>query len=589
MFPPPTDARQPDLAVSVEYEDGDARRLRIAAAVGGSLHVAGTAQAGGHRRSAACSTPGRLLRAARWVLDLDPRLAEQVAAGEEAVVEIGRSPRSAAAAGRAWEDSLAAYRSLRLDVGELVRPGLRRPPRLDSLYPFQREGVEWLRDRDGAILADDMGVGKTVQVIFAMRQLFQQAAIRGALVLCPKSLVDVWDREITRWAPELGAVVLSPPGRIREQAWRTILGRRHVVITNYEQLREPPAVLLRAETRGEPGASSARSNGPPAEPLDLLVADEAHRLRNFGSRVASGIDRIPRRRFWALTGTPIERDLEDLATLLSLVAPRRFAPSDSRLHPSSLRSAARSYILRRRKDEVLKELPPVVDRTEDVELTPEQSAAYRATLAAYRENPAPGAELALLTKLGLLCDVEEESGASSKLDWIAERLREVRRRGEKAVVFSHRLPPLGALEGRLAERWDHRVFRRLDGSMGRAERDLAVRDFRNDPSVFVLAASSRVGGEGLTLVEANHLFLVNQWWNPSANDQARDRVVRIGQKRTVHVYRFCCRGTIEQRLQEILKAKRALFADAVEGFRARTVLREEGIASLIGGGFESFA
>ena len=122
--------------------------------------------------------------------------------------------------------------------------------------------------------------------------------------------------------------------------------------------------------------------------------------------------------------------------------------------------------------------------------------------------------------------------------------------------------------------------------MGQSERERAVREFRTDPDVLALVASSRVGGEGLTLVEANHVFLVDQWWNPSANDQARDRVVRIGQKRTVHVYRFCCRGTIEERLQEILESKRELFEDAVgrldPNVALKGIVREEGLESLVG-------
>ena len=468
---------------------------------------------------------------------------------------------------RVFEETPAAYRNLRLGTGDLVRPWLLAPPPLDALYPFQREGVEWLRERAGAILADDMGLGKTVQVVFALRLLFNEAAIRSVLVACPKSLLAVWERELLRWAPELGVAVLSPPGRIRDQAWGTVAGRRHVLVTNYEQLREP-AAALRAST------------------LDLVVADEAHRLRNFGAHVTAGIDRLPRRRFWALSGTPLERDLEDLATLLSLVEPTRFAPSDSRLHPASLRSAARPYILRRSKEDVLDELPPVLDRTETVDLNQEQAEAYQDAVSEYRRGGAPGAELALLTRLRSICDLHAEGGDSSKLDRIMERLATIRRRAEKAVVFAHLLAPLYELERRVQSQWGSGAVRRLVGSMEAGEREKAVGVFRTDPDVLALVASSRVGGEGLTLVEANHVFLIDQWWNPSANDQARDRVVRIGQKRTVHVYRFCCRGTIEERLQEILESKRELFEDAVgrldPNAALKSIVREEGLESVVG-------
>ena len=504
-------------------------------------------------------------RAARWALETDAQLAAMVERGEE--VQVPFSLRGFASSTRVFEERPAAYRELRLRTGDLVRPWLLAPPALDALYPFQRAGVDWLRGRSGAILADDMGLGKTVQVISALRLLFNEAAIRSVLVACPKGLLDVWESELLRWAPELGVAVLSPPGRIRDQAWAAVAGRRHVLVTNYEQLREPPGALL-------------------ASSLDLVVADEAHRLRNFGAHITAGIDRIPRRRFWALSGTPLERDLEDLATLLSLVEPTRFAPSDARLHPASLRSAARPYILRRRKEDVLDELPPVLDRTEAVDLNREQAEAYQAAVSEYRRGGTPGAELALLTRLRSVCDLHEESRTSSKIDRIMERLAAIRGQAEKAVVFAHLLAPLHELERRIESKWGSGTTRRLVGAMGARERENAVREFRTDPDVLALVASSRVGGEGLTLVEANHVFLLDQWWNPSANDQARDRVVRIGQKRTVHVYRFCCRGTIEERLQEILDSKRELFEDAVGKLDADSalgvVLREIGIESLVG-------
>lgn len=497
--------------------------------------------------------------AARWALEIDSQLADLVRRGREVTIRVPARPR--AGARRVHEETPAAYRDLRLDTGHLLRPWLLDPPALDDLYPFQRVGVDWLcgRFRHGAILADDMGLGKTVQVASALRLLFNRAEIRGALVACPKSLLDVWATELARWAPELSVAVLSPPARLREQAWAAVAGRRHVLVTNHEQLREPPPVLL-------------------AAPPDVLVADEAHRLRNFGAQVTSGFDRLPRRCLWALSGTPLERDLEDLATLLSLVAPERFAPGDSRLHPSSLRSAAQPYILRRRKDEVLGELPPVVDTTEALELNPEQAEACADAVGRLRSDNRPGAELALLTRLRALCDLHEESRSSSKIDRIVERLAGIREQGEKAVVFAYQLAPLYELERRVSERWGSGAVRRLVGSMDSESRRLAVRDFRTDRDVLALAASSRVGGEGLTLVEANHVFLIDQWWNPSANDQARDRVVRIGQKRTVYVYRFCCRGTIEERLQEILEVKRELFEDAVGrldvGAALKAIVRE---------------
>ena len=162
-----------------------------------------------------------------------------------------------------------------------------------------------------------------------------------------------------------------------------------------------------------------------------------------------------------------------------------------------------------------------------------------------------------------------------------------RRSGEKAVVFSHRLEPLRELQYRIAERWGSAAAVLLVGEMDHENRERSVLYFRSDERALALLASIRVGGEGLTLVEANHVFLFNQWWNPSANDQARDRVVRIGQRRGVRVYRFCCRGTIEEALESILEAKRELFTEVVERLAHREdlalsrVVREVGLGRLL--------
>ena len=509
----------------------------------------------------------RFTRAAEWALDLDAQYSDLLAAGRNPLVVVPAG--GIVAPGRVERETIAAYRRLQLGVGALIRPLLLERPKLEDLYPFQRSGVEWLIGRREGILADDMGLGKTVQVVTAMRLLFNRAALRTVLVVCPKGLIGTWERECAHWAPELGVAVLTPPAQIREAAWKAVAGRRHVLLTNYEQLRRPPAILREA-------------------PPDLIVADEAHRLRNYDTQVTYGCFQLAPKRYWALTGTPLERDMEDLVTLLSLVAPRSFAPGDAkRLHPSSLSARARPYMLRRRKRDVLEDLPDVLDTTETLELSGAQGRAYRAAVKQYRRTGRPGDELALLTRLQALCDIEPESRESCKVDWVMYALGRIREQAEKAVVFSHRLEPLRELRHRVVERWGVKAVELLVGDMDRETRERAVTQFRSDDRALALLASSRVGGEGLTLVEANHVFLVNQWWNPSANDQARDRVVRIGQRRKVRVYRSCCRGTIEEALERILKAKRELFDDVVERLASgdstawSVVVREVGIDGLL--------
>jgi non-specific serine/threonine protein kinase len=199
---------------------------------------------------------------------------------------------------------------------------------------------------------------------------------------------------------------------------------------------------------------------------------------------------------------------------------------------------------------------------EVLELTDLQKAAYREALQAHARKGTEGSFLALFSELRSLCDLDLKSHSSAKLDRICELMDEIAEVGEKAVVFSYILPPLHELSRRLTElQRDHTI---LTGEMPLAERERALARFKADPGCTALLASSRVAAEGLTLVEANHVIFINRWWNPSANAQARDRVVRIGQTRTVWIWAFVSRDTVETRLGDILKAKERTFDELVE-------------------------
>lgn len=484
--------------------------------------------------------PGRLMRAAEWAAALDPALARSVAEGRRPSIEV--RPRSPRGSVRPTGQTATDYRRLRLSVGDLVRPVLLDPPDESPLHEFQRRGVRWLLERRGGILADDMGLGKTVQVIFALRALFQRGEIRNALVLGPKGMVSTWSRELSRWAPELGVVEMTPPAAVRAEAWKAVYRRRHVLLTNFEQLLDLPRFLVQ-------------------DPPDAVVADEAHHLRNPGSKMTAAAFRLRPGRFWALTGTPVEHDAADLATLLSLVAPRRFRPSDWK-QPGSLRSRARLFVLRRTKEDALRDLPEVHEHSEVLDLTPPQEGSYLRAKEAYLRgdiDPLPA-----IGKLLDICDCDPQSDASAKIDWILDRLGEIRKAEEKAVVFAHRLAPLRELRRRVETRYGAGASCLLVGEMDSRERDKEVGRFRTDEDAVVLLASTGVGGEGLTLTEANHVLLLNRWWNPSTNRQARDRVARIGQRREVHVTGFTCRNTVEEDLDRILEEKVGIYEETVE-------------------------
>jgi SNF2 family DNA or RNA helicase len=482
----------------------------------------------------------RLLRLAAWLCELDAFVARRLQEGR--VIE--RFIPTLDLGAVAQSSPGGVHRAV-----DLVRP-LLLPRRVnDSLYPYQRRGVAWLLRKPRALLADDMGLGKTAQSLAALRRLIRFGRMHWAVVAAPRTLVPNWIAEARRWAPELAVSSVLVTGAERAETWRRAVRRSHIIVTSYEQFREPPEALIDV-------------------PPDLYIADEAHRLRRTESQATQGFKMLRARSIWALTGTPVERDAEDLAVLMSILDPRRFSSMDRDLHQSELRARARPYILRRRKEDVLPELPAVLEEEEEVALSDAQRRAYHEAIRRHSMSGDEGSFLALFNELRSLCDLDPASGDSSKLDRIVELLEDIAEVGEKAVVFSYLLEPLRALAQRLTSGTsvDYTVIR---GDMSLDERGDAIELFKKEPRCTALLASTRVASEGLNLTEANHVLFVNRWWNPSANAQARDRVVRIGQQNRVWVHTFVCRGTVETRLGEILRRKALTFDSLVDAISER--------------------
>ena len=492
----------------------------------------------------------RLRRAADVALDLDATLGRAIKLGRAATLEV-RSPRHGPAKKieRAHEAAL-----LRPRVEELIAPLVLDTAPKPPLRPFQWIGVKWLTERRSGILADDMGLGKTAQALSALHELIESGAIRSALVVCPKSLLANWEEECQRWAPRLTVTRAAPSKEDSDEVWSALLRRSHLITTSYEQLRPIP----------EPLAS---------ETVELLIADEAHRLRSSRAKLVREFRLLRAERFWALTGTPIERHQSDLATLLSLLEPTRFSAKASTVEPG-LKALARPYLLRRLKTDVLDELPDVIDTKETIELSPQQQRVYSSIVS--RPLGGDGGEvLQRLTMLRSVCDADPESGSSAKLDRIVEILQNVHASGEKAVVFSYLLHPLQILADRMSREQPALGAVVLTGSLTTTERSQVLQKFKSDDGIVAILCSSRVGGEGLTLTEANHVIFINEWWNPSANAQARDRVVRLGQGRVVHVHRFRCKDTVEECLDLILERKTRTFASIVDALAVQMHLPEK--------------
>ncbi len=425
-------------------------------------------------------------------------------------------------------------------LGRLLVPVFSDEPSTAYLKPFQAEGVRWLLSRKAALLADEMGLGKTVQAISALRSLAGSFSARRALVLCPKTLIANWLHEFAHWTPEL--LVAAAPDGADDARWRRCFVDSHVVVSNYEKLRQTPDPLL-------------------SEGVDVLICDEAHRLRNIGSDLSKGVRRIKAERRWALSGTPIERHAEDLASILAFLDPVRFAVDDSRHGIELLREKAREYVLRRTRDEVLPELPEALDRREYLELSPLQRREYDDVATGIQPGYRRDADqqLAVLNELLSICDGDSSGTESSKLDRALEIVEDVIAAGEKAVVFSYRIEPLQQLQSRIQRVGLGSRSALLHGGCSAEERARVIEKFKREPELSVLLLSLFIGGEGLTLTAANHVVFLNLWWNPSSNYQGRDRVVRIGQQKTVYVHSFICNDTLEVHLERILARKEEIY------------------------------
>ena len=423
---------------------------------------------------------------------------------------------------------------------------------VSELLPFQRIGVRTLIANERLLLADDMGLGKTVQAVAALRILRANRAIRNCLIVAPATLLNQWRGELHKWAPELHAIIVR--GRSEERAWLWT-AESYLKIVSYETLRSDADV----GERGPLGRSR----------WDVVIADEAQRIKNR-NRTSEVLKRLDRVRSWALTGTPLENDEDELASIMEFVdhdpsgARRRYRPG------LELRARHAMLQLRRKKLEVLDDLPPKRTTTLELGLGQGQRRTYdRLEREGIVHLKSLGSEirvhhvLALITRLKQICNVDPETGESSKLDDIEGRLIELEAEGHKALVFSQYVDEsfgVAAISKRFA-RFKPLV---ITGAVPLDERAEVIRRFRSEKDHRVLVLSLRVGGLGLNLQEASYVFHLDRWWNPATEAQADDRTYRFGQTAKVNVFKYTCHETIEARIEEILRRKRKLFDDVVD-------------------------
>jgi superfamily II DNA or RNA helicase len=457
---------------------------------------------------------------------------------------------------------------------ELLEP----PPAPASLgarlRPYQLEGFQWLSflwdHRLGGILADDMGLGKTLQTLAVLCRAKESGRLDApVLVVAPTSVVGNWAAEAARFAPGLGVVTVTETARRRGVAMQEAVAEADVVITSYALFRI-----------GYDEFSAGSWSG--------LVLDEAQFVKNHQAKTYQCARRLPAPFKLAITGTPLENNLMDLWALLSIVAPGLF-PSPQRFTEfyrtpiergaapellATLRSRIRPLMRRRTKEQVAADLPAKQEQVVEVALTAKHRRIYETHLARERQKVLGLIEdldknrftilksLTLLRQLSLapsLVDGKYAGVDGAKIDVLVEKLVEITGEGHRALVFSQFTGFLGQVRDRLDAEGIGYAY--LDGRTRNRSR---VIDGFKDGDVPVFLISLKAGGFGLNLTEADYCFVLDPWWNPATEAQAVDRTHRIGQDKTVVVYRLVSTDTIEEKVMALKERKSALFQSVLE-------------------------
>ncbi|MGH3647002.1 MAG: SNF2-related protein [Micromonosporaceae bacterium] len=470
----------------------------------------------------------------------------------------------------AWHRQVAGLLSVE-SIEPAPPPGLLDAP----LRPYQQEGYAWLaflwEHRLGGILADDMGLGKTMQSL-ALFCHAKQTEPEGAkfLVVAPTSVVPNWTAEAARFAPDLRVVAVRDTLRRSGLSIEQVTADADVVVTSYTLFRLDFDSYAEVEWSG-------------------LALDEAQFAKNHQSKIYQCARKLPAPFKLAITGTPMENNLMELWSLLSITAPGLF-PSPTRFRDyyvrpierqrdpellAQLRRRIRPLMRRRTKEQVAADLPPKQEQVLDVELHPKHRATYQRHLQRERQKILGLIDdldtnritilrsLTLLRQLSLhagLIDQSHDGMPSVKIDTLVEHLRDVIGGGHRALVFSQFTGFLDKVRDRLIA--EGIEYSHLDGRT--RDRASVIGRFK-DGTAPVFLISLKAGGFGLNLTEADYCFLLDPWWNPATEAQAVDRTHRIGQSRNVMVYRLIARDTIEEKVMALKARKSELFASVMDG------------------------
>ncbi|MEK3979190.1 DEAD/DEAH box helicase [Psychrobacillus sp. FSL K6-2836] len=488
-----------------------------------------------------------------------------------------------------------------LDQSELVEPGqnfaklmknLHDPENLELdgstpldgvLRDYQKVGFRWFqllaKYKFGGILADDMGLGKTLQSITFIESVLPDVRTRNlpVLIVCPASLLYNWRNELKKFTPHIQVQVIDGNKTKRSDLWKQT-SHADVIITSYPTLRMDTE-LYRNHL------------------FHTLFLDEAQAFKNPGTKTAKAVKMIKAEYRFALTGTPIENALDELWSIFHVVFPELLPGrrAFSELSRENIAKRVRPFILRRMKQDVLKELPEKTETMLYSELQLEQKTLYAAYLAELKQDALKHLKkgnlqrnririLAGLTRLRQLCChpalfVEGYKGSSAKFEQLMELLEESRISGRRVLIFSQFTQMLGIIRGRLIREGTPYFY--LDGQTSSEERvELCDRFNNGEENLFLI--SLKAGGTGLNLTGADTVILYDLWWNPAVEQQAADRAHRMGQENEVHVIRLIAKGTIEEKITQLQHKKKSLIDEVIHsGQDTLSTMTEEDIKEIL--------
>lgn len=440
-------------------------------------------------------------------------------------------------------------------VGKFIPLGLKP-------YPYQKEGINKLVNNKGFLLADEMGTGKTVMATLAMRILFQQGKISSVLVLCPVSVLRVWEEHVHDWSKnELATVKVRGAKQKREMVWKMPF---HVYITSYDTYRAD--VLENGKIKGK-------------NKFDLIILDEAQYIKNTSTKRHQAVKKSEYKYLWALTGTPLENDVEDVKSIFSVIS-SSLIPQEIE-DPQRIKILIEPYMLRRLKKDVLKDLPPKTRQIIWLEMSRLQNKQYQNIL---QHGVAELSELhakkqnvhihifALLNKLKQVSNFPQRHLHSPKMEVVKEMVEGITASGSKVLIFSQYI---GEGIEKISRNLNDFGVRKYTGNLSTSKRDRIIDEFRNDPNVQILLISTRAGSLGLSLTEANYVIHFDHWWNPAIMSQAEDRVHRAGQENRVTVYELWMEAPIEKRIYYKLKNKRLLAKKVIDANAAEWITKKD--------------